>query len=143
MSKKKKVVLGVVFVVFLVALWFITYFVCLQIKPKGDNVVTKEQLEELDKQEEVFYDAKITVNDEEYSLNKLTQDILGSEVVVDVSVDDKEPMQGYVTYSDVVDKAQVKVFKDQNYAQVILPDSVKGDLSVTSSGAIRKDESNE
>lgn len=143
MSKKKKVVLGVVFVVFLVALWFITYFVCLQIKPKGDNVVTKEQLEELDKQEEVFYDAKITVNDEEYSLNKLTQDILGSEIVVDVAVDGQKSMQGYVTYSDVVDKAQVKVFKDQNYAQVILPDSVKGDLSVTSSGAIRKDESNE
>lgn len=134
MSKKKKVVLGVVFVVFLVALWFITYFVCLQIKPKGDNVVTKEQLEELDKQEEVFYDAKITVNDEEYSLNKLTQDILGSEVVVGVSVDDKEPMQGYVTYSDVVDKAQVKVFKDQNYAQVILPDSVR----TVTSGAIKK-----
>lgn len=143
MSKKKKVVLGVLFVVFLVALWFITYFVCLQIKPKGDNVVTKEQLEELDNQEEVFYDAKITVNDEEYSLNKLTQDILGSEVVVDVAVDGQKSMQGYVTYSDVVDKAQVKVFKDQNYAQVILPDSVKGDLSVTSSGAIRKDESNE
>lgn len=139
MSKKKKVVLGVVFVVFLVALWFITYFVCLQIKPKGDNVVTKEQLEELDKQEEVFYDAKITVNDEEYSLNKLTQDILGSEVVVDVSVDDKEPMQGYVTYSDVVDKAQVKVFKDQNYAQIILPDSVK---TVTSS-AIKEGDKNE
>lgn len=143
MSKKKKVVLGVLFGVFLVVLWFITYFVCLQIKPKGDNVVTKEQLEELDNQEEVFYDAKITVNDEEYSLNKLTQDILGSEIVVDVAVDGQKSMQGYVTYSDVVDKAQVKVFKDQNYAQVILPDSVKGDLSVTSSGAIRKDESNE
>lgn len=139
MSKGRKVVLGVCFVLFLVILWFSTYFVCLQIKPKGDNVVTKEQLEELDKQEEVFYDAKITVNDEEYSLNKLTQDILGSEVVVDVSVDDKEPMQGYVTYSDVVDKAQVKVFKDQNYAQVILPDSVK---TVTSS-AIKEGDKNE
>ena len=139
MSKKKKVVLGVVFVVFLVALWFITYFVCLQIKPKGDNVVTKEQLEELDKQEEVFYDAKIIVNDEEYSLNKLTQDILGSEIVVNVTVDGQKSMQGYVTYSDVVDKAQVKVFKDQNYVQVILPDSVK---TVTSS-AIKKGDKNE
>lgn len=133
MSKKKKVVLGVVFVVFLVALWFVTYFVCLQIKPKGDNVVTKEQLEELDKQEEVFYDAKITVKNEDYSLDKLTQGILGSDVVVEVAVDSHKPMQGYVTYSDVVDKPQVKVFKDQNYAQVILPDSAK----TVTSGAVK------
>lgn len=139
MSKKKKVVLGVVFVVFLVALWFITYFVCLQIKPKGDNVITKEQLDELDKQEEVFYDADIIVDDKEYSLNELTGNDLGGKVVVDVRLKGKETIQGYVTYSDLVDKSQVKVFKDQNYVQVILPDSVK---TVTSS-AIRKDESNE
>lgn len=133
MSKKKKVVLGVVFVVFLVVLWFVTYFVCLQIKPKGDNVVTKEQLEELDKQEEVFYNAKITVKNEDYSLDKVTQAILGSDVVVEVAVDGHKSMQGYVTYSDVVDKPQVKVFKDQNYVQVILPDSAK----TVTSGAIK------
>lgn len=139
MSKKKKVVLGVCFVLFLVILWFSTYFTWLDIKPTGDNVITKEQLDELDKQEEVFYDADIIVDDKEYSLNELTGNDLGGKVVVDVKLKGKETIQGYVTYSDLADKSQVKVFKDQNYVQVILPDSVKA----VTSGAIKKGDKNE
>lgn len=121
MSKSKKVVFGVAFVLFLVALWFSVYFICLQIKPKGDNVVTAKELAELDDKDTTLYDGTIIVEDKEYALKDLSKSELGDTVVVKVKLDNKE-LKGYITYSDVVTKPEIKLFDNGAYAKVILKD---------------------
>lgn len=121
MSRNKKVVFGVAFVLFLIVLWFSVYFICLQIKPKGDNVVTAKELAELDDKDTTLYDGTIIVEDKEYALKDLSKSELGDTVVVKVKLDDKE-LKGYITYSDVVTKPEIKLFDNDAYAKVILKD---------------------
>lgn len=121
MSRNKKVVFGVAFVLFLIVLWFSVYFICLQIKPKGDNVVTAKELAELDDKDTTLYDGTIIVEDKEYALKDLSKSELGDTVVVKVKLDDKE-LKGYITYSDVVTKPEIKLFDNGAYAKVILKD---------------------
>lgn len=121
MSNKKKIVYGVTCVLCLAVIWVTTYFICLQIKPKGDKVVTKQELESMDNQEKIYKSAKIKVDKKEYDLSELTTDKLKGTVVIKVIIDKKE-YQGYVSVSDVVKEPQVKLFKDKNYAQVVIPE---------------------
>lgn len=121
MSRNKKVVFGVAFVLFLIVLWVSVYFICLQIKPKGDNVVTAKELAELDDKDTTLYDGTIIVEDKEYALKDLSKSELGDTVVVKVKLDDKE-LKGYITYSDVVTKPEIKLFDNGAYAKVILKD---------------------
>lgn len=121
MSRNKKVVFGVAFVLFLIVLWVSVYFICLQIKPKGDNVVTAKDLAELDDKDTTLYDGTIIVEDKEYALKDLSKSELGDTVVVKVKLDDKE-LKGYITYSDVVTKPEIKLFDNGAYAKVILKD---------------------
>ena len=121
MSKSKKVVFGVSFVLFLVTLWFSVYFICLQIKPKGDNVVTAKELAELDDKDITLYDGTVIIEDKEYKLKDLSKSELGDTVVVKVKLDNKE-LKGYITYSDVVTKPEIKLFDNGAYAKVILKD---------------------
>lgn len=123
MSKKKKITLGVGFIVFLVALWVAVYFICLSVEPKGDNVITKEQLESMDKSDSIFYEATVTIDDKDYSLSDLTEEVIGDNIVVKVEVNNRQ-VQGYVTFSDVITKAEVKLEDSDSYAQLILPESV-------------------
>lgn len=119
-SKAGKVGLGVVAVGMIGVLWYGVYNYTLSVDTKRD-VITSEQIEEMDKDNGVFYDAKITVNDKEYDLSELTKDIVGDNVVVQVSVNDRT-VQGYVTVSDMDLKPRVVLSDQDNYAQVILPD---------------------
>ena len=121
MSRNKKVVFGVAFVLFLIVLWVSVYFICLQIKPKGDNVVTAKELAELDDKDTTLYDGTIIVEDKEYALKDLSKSKLGDTVVVKVKLDDKE-LKGYITYSDVVTKPEIKLFDNGAYTKVILKD---------------------
>lgn len=121
MSRNKKVIFGVAFVLFLIVLWVSVYFICLQIKPKGDNVVTAKELAELDDKDTTLYDGTIIVEDKEYALKDLSKSELGDTVVVKVKLDDKE-LKGYITYSDVVTKPEIKLFDNGAYAKVILKD---------------------
>ena len=121
MSRNKKVVFGVAFVLFLIVLWVSVYFICLQIKPKGDNVVTAKELAELDDKDTTLYDGTIIVEDKEYALKDLSKSELGDTVVVKVKLDDKE-LKGYITCSDVVTKPEIKLFDNGAYAKVILKD---------------------
>ena len=123
MSRNKKVVFGVAFVLFLIVLWVSVYFICLQIKPKGDNVVTAKELAELDDKDTTLYDGTIIVEDKEYALKDLSKSELGDTVVVKVKLDDKE-LKGYITYSDVVTKPEIKLFDNGAYAKVILKDDI-------------------
>lgn len=121
MSKKKKILLGVAFILFLVALWLVTYFLWLQVEPKGDNIITAEELAEYDSKDSIFYEATVIVNESEYTLSELNKSVLGDTVIVDVEVNNRE-VQGYVTYSDTVSKPQVKLADEDTYAQIILPE---------------------
>lgn len=121
MSRNKKVVFGVAFVLFLIVLWISVYFICLQIKPKGDNVITAKELAEFDDKDTTLYDGTIIVEDKEYALKDLSKSELGDTVVVKVKLDDKE-LKGYITYSDVVTKPEIKLFDNGAYAKVILKD---------------------
>lgn len=120
-SKAGKVGLGVLAVGVIGVLWCGVYNYTLSADPKRD-VITSEQIEEMDKDNGVFYDAKIMVNDKEYDLSELTKDIVGDNVVVKVSVTDRI-VQGYVTVSDMDLKPRVVLSDQNNYAQVILPDT--------------------
>lgn len=120
-SKAGKVGLGVLAVGVIGVLWCGVYSYTLSADPKRD-VITSEQIEEMDKDNGVFYDAKIMVNDKEYDLSELTKDIVGDNVVVKVSVTDRV-VQGYVTVSDMDLKPRVILSDQDNYAQVILPDT--------------------
>ena len=121
MNKKKKVIIGVSFILFLVALWLATYFLWLQVEPKGNNVVTSEDLVEYDNKDSIFYEATIVLNDKEYALTDLDKSVLGDTIVVNVEVNNRK-VQGYVTYSDVVTDPKVKLADSDDFAQIILPD---------------------
>lgn len=123
MNSKKKVVFGVAFVVFLVVLWFTTYFIWLQIKPENDKDVTVEQLVMYDESINTYTDATITVGDKEYLLKDLTKEVLGDTVVVNVKVNDIKT-QGYVVFSDTVTEPKVELQDEESYAKVILPEEV-------------------
>lgn len=123
MSNKKKVGLGILFVLFLVGVWFATYFCWLQVEPKGDNIITSEELARYDDRDSIFYEATVTLDNKDYTLDTLNKSVLGDTVVVDVKVNNRE-VQGYVTFSDVISKPEVKLADEDVYAQIILPEEV-------------------
>lgn len=127
MSRKKKILLGVGFVVFLVILWCVVYFSWLQVEPKGDNILTAEELRGYDKQDadSVFTDATVIINDKEYKLSEVKKSLLTDDnVVVTVKVNDRE-VQGYITLSDTISSPEVRLSDSDNYAQVIIPEEEK------------------
>lgn len=126
MSRKKKILLGVGFVVFLVILWCVVYFSWLQVEPKGDNILTAEELKKYDEQNtnSVFTNATVIINDKEYELNEVKKSLLTDDVVVTVKVNDRE-VQGYITVSDTISSPEVRLPDSDNYAQVIIPEEEK------------------
>lgn len=127
MSRKKKILLGVGFVVFLVILWCVVYFFWLQVEPKGDNILTAEELRGYDKQDadSVFTDATVIINDKEYKLSEVKKSLLTDDnVVVTVKVNDRE-VQGYITLSDTISSPEVRLSDSDNYAQVIILEEKK------------------
>lgn len=126
MSRKKKILLGVGFVVFLVILWCAVYFSWLQVEPKGDNILTAEELKGYDEQNNnsVFTNATVIINDKEYELNEVKKRLLTDDVVVTVKVNDRE-VQGYITVSDTISSPEVRLSDSDTYAQVIIPEEEK------------------
>lgn len=126
MSRRKKILLGVGFVVFLVILWCVVYFFWLQVEPKGDNILTAEELKGYDEQNinSVFTKATVIINDKEYELNEVKKSLLTDDVVVTVKVNDRE-VQGYITLSDTISSPEVRLSDSDNYAQVIIPEEEK------------------
>lgn len=126
MSKRRKILLGAGFVVFLVILWCVVYFSWLQVEPKGDNILTAEELRKYDEQNDnsVFTEATVIINDEEYKLNEVKKSLITDNVVVTVKVNDRE-VQGYIAVSDTIDRPEVRLSDSDNYAQVIIPEEKK------------------
>lgn len=127
MSRKKKILLGVGFVVFLVILWCVVYFSWLQVEPKGDNILTAEELKGYDEYDtdSVFTDATVIINDKEYKLSEVKKSLLTDDnVVVAVKVNDRE-VQGYITVSDTISSPEVRLSDSDTYAQVIIPEEGK------------------
>lgn len=127
MSRKKKILLGVGFVVFLVILWCVVYFSWLQVEPKGDNILTAKELKGYDEHDtdSVFTDSTVIINDKEYKLSEVKKSLLTDDnVVVAVKVNDRE-VQGYITVSDTISSPEVRLSDSDNYAQVIIPEEEK------------------
>lgn len=126
MSKRKKILLGIGFVVFLVVLWCLVYFSWLQVEPKGDNILTAEELKGYDEQDadSVFTDATVVIDKKEYKLSEVKKSLLTDDVVVTVKVNDRE-VQGYITVSDTISIPEVRLSDSDNYAQVIIPEEKK------------------
>lgn len=118
---KNKIIFGIGFLLFLVLVWVVTYKLWLGVEPKGDNVITRDELEEYDNRQSIFYEAEVKVGDTVYQLADLNKEILGSNIVVEVKVNERK-VQGYVTFSDTVDKPEVKLADEDTYAQIILPE---------------------
>lgn len=123
---KKKIIIGVCFVVFLAILWCGVYYAWLQVEPKGDNVLTAEELKKYDESDEdsVFTEAVITIDGKDYDLDELKKELVGDDVVVSVKVNNRE-VQGYVTVSDTIENPEVRLADSDDYAQVIIPEEVK------------------
>lgn len=127
MSREKKILLGVGFVVFLVILWCVVYFSWLQVEPEGDNILTAEELKGYDEHDtdSVFTDATVIIDDKEYKLSEVKKSLLtDGNVVVAVKVNDRE-VQGYITVSDTISSPEVRLSDSDNCAQVIIPEEGK------------------
>lgn len=119
-KNKNKLVFVVSFILFVLVIWVSVYVVTLNAKPKGYDAV-KDGIELVNPNEETVYDATVVISDKEYTLDMLNKKILKGEVVLSVKIKDKN-YQGYVSVSDMITKPLVKVFKDKNYVQVLIPE---------------------